>query len=190
MIDSLYRHKPLVLGCLCLFWGATLVETLPRTTLVHTAIERRIHPLLNRTGLWQGKWDLFAPNMDHFNARMEAHITWEDGTKSVWNIPDWFEYSSWRKFVEFRRMEFFDTMHNAPHKMAWRDFASYLARQESARMNKPIRMVELIAEGDYIDKPTVSWRPAYSRPVFTERSTFLTWYPYETSDPQSLYFGN
>jgi hypothetical protein len=190
MIDSLYRNKPLVLGCLCLFWGATLIETLPETTLVHTAIEKRLDPVLVRTGLWQSKWDLFAPKIDSFNARMEAHITWEDGTRTEWHVPNWFEYSNWRKFVEFRRMEYYDAMHNAPDKLAWRDFASYLARRESAQTGKQVRLVELIAEGDFIDKPTVSWRPAYSRPLFTERSRFLTWYPHENSDPQSRYYGN
>ncbi|HSG72160.1 MAG TPA: hypothetical protein VLA12_17220 [Planctomycetaceae bacterium] len=190
MIDSLYRNKPLVLGCLCLFWGVTLIETLPQTTLVHTAIEKRIDPVLTRLGLWQGKWDLFAPGIDHFNARMEAHITWEDGTQSVWKVPDWFEHPGWRKFVDFRHMEYYDTMHNAPDKLVWRDFASYLARQESAKANKQVRMVELYAEGDFIDKPSVSWRPAYSRPLFTERSRFHTWYPYAHTDSQSLYFGN
>ena len=190
MIDSLYRSKPLVLGTLCLFWLVMLIETLPNSTLVHTAIEKRVDPILVRTGLWQGKWDLFAPTVDFFNSRMEATLTWEDGTQTFWSVPNWMEYSNWQKFVEFRRMEYYDTMHNIPDKSGWNAFANYLVQQESVKSNQRIRMVELYAEGDFIMKPNLSWRPAYSAPVFTERSQFHTWYPHESSDSQSMFFGN
>ena len=38
-----------------------VVDALPSYTLLHSKLKNRLDPLLDKTGLWQGDWQLFAP---------------------------------------------------------------------------------------------------------------------------------
>ena len=115
-----------------LFLGAwlllLLVDALPRTSLLHQRLKNRVDPFLDVTGLWQGSWRLFAPNPDKIDTRMTAEISYADGSTRSWQSPDWRDMSSCRKFVNFRAMEYYDTVRRNENSAAWQSLADYLAR--------------------------------------------------------------
>ncbi|MES2920416.1 MAG: hypothetical protein V4819_02650 [Verrucomicrobiota bacterium] len=115
-----------------LFLGAWLlvlfVDALPRTSQFHQRLKDWVDPFLDVTGLWQGTWQLFAPNPDKIDIRMTAEITYADGSTRSWESPDWRDMSSGQKFVNFRAMEYFDNVRRNDNSAAWGSLADYLAR--------------------------------------------------------------
>ncbi len=115
-----------------LFLGAWLlllfVDALPRTSLFHQRLKNWVDPFLDVTGLWQGSWQLFAPEADKIDVRMTAEIRYADGSTRLWESPDWREMSGSQKFVRFRSMEYYDNVRRNENSAAWDSLADYLAR--------------------------------------------------------------
>jgi hypothetical protein len=74
-----------ITGLIIVTLGAMLISNLPPSTLRETALPI-VRPLLDTTGLNQN-WNLFAPNPRKSTLRLEARITYQDGTTSVWRTP-------------------------------------------------------------------------------------------------------
>lgn len=114
------------------FLGAWLfvlfVDALPRTSLFHQRLKNWVDPFLDVAGLWQGSWQLFAPEVDKIDVRVTAEIAYADGSTRLWQSPDWRDVSSWQKFLNFRSMEYFDAVRNNDNSAAWESLADYLAR--------------------------------------------------------------
>lgn len=126
-----------------LFLGAWLfllfVDALPRTSLLHQRLKNWVDPFLDVTGLWQGSWQLFAPEADKIDVRVTAEINYADGSTRSWESPDWREMSSWQKFVNFRSMEYYDAVRRNDNSAAWDSLADYLARTVPAAGGSPIK---------------------------------------------------
>lgn len=190
MSGSLYRCRPLVLSCVLVFWALCLIDGTPATSVVHQELDRFVDPVLIRTSLWQNDWALFAPNIDHYNSKIECVITWEDGTKSVWTHPDWTDASCWLRFREFRRMEYYDSVVLEFGKQAWPAFANWTVAEMAAETGKTPRLAELVYYGDTIASPEEMWRKAYTAPQFDSHMKFFTWYPNAVSESEIHMFGN
>ncbi|MES2657796.1 MAG: hypothetical protein V4689_04215 [Verrucomicrobiota bacterium] len=104
------------------------VDAIPRTSLIHQRLKIWVDPFLDVTGLWQGTWQLFAPEADKIDVRVAAEISYADGTTRSWKSPDWRDMSSWQKFVNFRAMEYYDNVRGDANSPAWGSLADYLAR--------------------------------------------------------------
>ena len=74
-----------ITGLIIVTLGAMLISNLPPSTLRETALPI-VKPLLDTTGLNQN-WNLFAPNPRKSTLRLEARITYQDGSTSVWRTP-------------------------------------------------------------------------------------------------------
>ena len=121
-----------------------LVDTLPRTSLFHQRLKNWVDPVLDVTGLWQGTWQLFAPEADKIDIRVTAEISYADGSTRAWESPDWREMSRWQKFANFRSMEYFDAVRRNENSPAWASLADYLARTVPAADGSSARPTKVI----------------------------------------------
>lgn len=125
------------------FLGAWLlllfVDALPRTSLIHQRLKNWVDPLLDVTGLWQGTWQLFAPEADKIDVRVTAEISYADGSTRSWESPDWRNLSSWQKFVSFRSMEYYDAVRRNDNSAAWDSLVDYLTRTVPAAGGSSIK---------------------------------------------------
>jgi len=126
-----------------LFLGAwlllLLVDALPHTSLFHQRLKNWVDPFLDVTGLWQGSWQLFAPEADKIDVRVTAKISYADGSTRSWQSPDWRSMSSWQKFANFRAIGYFDTVRQNDNSAAWESLADYLASTVPARGGSSIK---------------------------------------------------
>ncbi len=106
-----------------------LLDALPTGSKAHKSIVKKIDPVLDVTGLWQGRWRLFAPSADKVNTRLSARITFSDGSTYLWDSPSWSEMSAWQRFTQFRHMEYFDSIRTDKNSGAWDSLARYLGQK-------------------------------------------------------------
>lgn len=151
------------------------LDTLPCTP---DSVRGLMEPLMDSTGLWQGTWNLFAPNPDSRNHRLRADLYYPNGTHRVWSSPDWRSQSTWQRFIGHRETEFIEKISDEVNRSAWHDFAMFVARQESLRMKVPQMpiTIELSVIWSDISPPEGAvWKPvARAEPLGQER-VFFTW---------------
>jgi len=80
------------------------------------------------TGLWQGPWRLYAPDVDKDNLRLKAEIAFADQATATWASPDWPQLSALRRFALARHMNYFNAILLAGREPEWDDLCAYLAR--------------------------------------------------------------
>jgi hypothetical protein len=190
MSDSLYRSRPLVLVGVLTFWSICLIEGLPTANIIHEQVDDFLDPMLSRTSLWQNDWALFAPNIDHYNSKLECVITWDDGTQTVWSHPDWTTASWGEKFRQFRRIEFYESLIVDTGRQARPAFSNVMAQELAKESGKTPRLAELMFHGDTILPPQEIWRKAFSSPQFDPPLKLYTWYPNAISESEIQLFGN
>jgi hypothetical protein len=165
---------PLIVVLLVVF----AIDALPTTGRVHKRLKDAIDPLLDVTGLWQGSWQLYAPNPDRANNRVTAEIFFADGGRLHWSQPDWATMSGWRRFLNFRHMEFMDNVRVDRNKGAWTGLAQYLARthEEQRGGNARVTKVVLTRAWAYIPTPAPGTvLPARPYLNFDKKFDFFTW---------------
>jgi len=189
-MKSLYHSRPLILLGVLGFWGVSLVEMTPQVLEVHKQVDNTIDPVLEAVSLWQGSWDLFAPDIDHWNTRVECVITWEDGSETHWSTIDWANASAWERMRNFRRNEYFDDLIANRGALLWPAFGDHLVRTLTAGENKNVRWADLIYLGETLLPPEAHWRKAYITPQFRAPERFYSWYPHEISESEIMLFGN
>lgn len=164
----------LIIGILFLI----ITDSLPETSLVHRHLKKTIDPFLDKVGIWQGTWQLFAPDVDKINQRFMAEITFSDQSKGVWYSPNWSQLSIKDRFLKFRQMEYYDSIYYTNNKKSWEAFANYLSRTIIADHNpnlKPIKII-LIREWEDIPEPNRNqYPPINSKSNLNHRQKFYTW---------------
>ena len=170
-----------VLGTLAFLVAASLIvlDATPRVGPV-AAIAERIDFVMDVTGLWQGPWNLFAPDVDKVNVRITAEIRYANGLKSVWRSPDWERLSTWERFESFRFQEYIDTVRRDDSAGAWPSMARYLARVVPSPKSGRVTRVTLTRSWAEIPSPRERFLPAKPYTSFDGNYAFHTWRP-ETS---------
>jgi hypothetical protein len=102
------------------------IDALPQSP---TSLRVMIQPLVLRAGIFQGPWNLFAPEPDRVNRRLRAEIEYREGTKAEWSAPIWRERSPGEMFLLHRRRCWWDRMVVPDYAAAWESTCRYLARQ-------------------------------------------------------------
>ena len=121
--------KKLVINCFLLIWLLVLaIDSAPELGDWHRKIKNDLDAYLDVTGLWQGGWQLFAPDPDKVNVSITANVTFEDGREVIWRSPDWRSMSTWQRFLSFREAEYIDNIRLDNNAGAWTDFSYYLSR--------------------------------------------------------------
>lgn len=178
MIDKNRLQKSLtnsfIIGVLFLI----VTDSLPETSLVHRYLKQTIDPLLDKVGIWQGTWQLFAPDVDKINQRFVAEITFSDNSQGVWYSPNWSQLSLKDRFLKFRQMEYYDSIYYTNNKRAWEAFAKHLSRTLITAHDpniKPVKII-LIREWAEIPEPNDNELPSINTKYdFNNRQRFYTW---------------
>ena len=134
------------------------IDSFPATGRVIGTLRRAIDPVIDVVGIWQGKWDLFGPDIDKHNNWIEARFYVDHEPNPVlWRSPDWRKTNCFGKFRKSREIELFDRIRNESNSPAWPTFAHYLMRQhESGNPGKIVKKVELISATERIPSPSES----------------------------------
>lgn len=77
--------RALISGFIVFTLGAMLISNLPASELRRTGL-KVFDPYLDVSGLHQN-WNLFAPDPRRATLQLEARITFDDGTTTVWHPP-------------------------------------------------------------------------------------------------------
>ncbi len=118
-------------------------------------IKLRIRPVLRAVGLWQGEWQLFAPNpvlsnswwtievkgrlageLDEVLGQSADSLRLPEGYS--WNSPFWGEVSALEKTYKRRHVAYFRRMSEFP-RMVVRDYMDYWVRERFGDRLKPMR---------------------------------------------------
>ena len=106
-----------------------LTSALPTVHPAQDALRETLDPFVDAVGLWQGQWELFAPEPDKVNVRVVAFVEFEDGVMGGWRSPNWRTLSAAARFRHFRLAEFVDGIRLDAHHGAWPAFARWVARE-------------------------------------------------------------
>lgn len=159
--------------------GLILLDASPRVGLLGTLADA-IDPVMDVTGLWQGPWNLFAPDVDKVNVRVSAEIVFSNGRKTFWRSPDWERLSGWERFVAFRHQEYVDGVRLDDNAGAWTPLARYLARTVAPRGDGRPTRVSLTRHWAEIPRPEAHPLPARPYTVFADSYVFFHWRPGKT----------
>ncbi|MDJ0511001.1 MAG: hypothetical protein QNJ64_17360 [Crocosphaera sp.] len=155
-----------------------ITDSLPETSLVHRHLKQTIDPVLDKLGIWQGTWQLFAPNVDKINQRFVAEITFSDQSKGIWYSPNWSQLSIKDRFLKFRQMEYYDSIYYTKNKRAWEAFAKHLSRTIVAAHDPNIKPIKIILIREWADIPAPNNKKLPSlntKYKFNNRRKFYTW---------------
>ena len=164
-----------------------LIDALPSSCALHASLKQGVDPLVDMTGLWQGSWTLFAPNVDKQNVRLEAEVLFSDGTRALWRSPDWPRLSGWQRFVLFRHQEYYDNIRFERSRSVWPTLAQHIARTVTARNSSAVAdgsaasVVRVTLMRSWADIPKLEpgkpILPAGPYERFGKPRTFYTWTP-------------
>ncbi len=107
--------------------SALILDVCPWWPLLNRP-KQALSSVLNRIGLCQGEWPLFAPNPIVDNGWFSADLTDKEGNRFTWNSPHWVQTNSWDRFYKFRHLNFYNRLHLLHNAPAVNDFSDYLAR--------------------------------------------------------------
>jgi hypothetical protein len=158
-----------------------VIDATPTTCALHESLKEGVDPLLDMTGLWQGSWQLFAPNVDKRNIRVEADVLFSDGTRTVWRSPDWPRLSGGQRFLLFRHQEYYDNIRLDRNKSAWATLAHHIARTVAPPAGGYATVVRVALARTWSDIPAPGPDGALAPPGpyenFNEARVFYTWTP-------------
>jgi hypothetical protein len=137
-------------------------------------IRAAVDPIVDKLGIWQAGWNMFAPGVDTINLRYSAEIEYADGTVAHWNSPDWRRLSAWQRFVGSRYAEYLDNTTIEMNIDAWPGLADHIARAHPGpHPQAELRRVTIWAEASRIDDPDVwGWHPRSASYPFGKRYVF------------------
>jgi len=115
--------------------GVFVLDAIPAYWKPHRYLQAALDPIVDITGLWQGRWTLFAP-VDKENTYLTARLYFDDGSVHFWRSPEWRAMSGWEKHVMFRQGEYFDSIRLNANQAAWPALADYLARTHGQQSNE------------------------------------------------------
>ena len=104
-----------------------VLDALPLTPL---GLRLVLDPLVLRLGIHQGPWNLFAPLPVQTNTRLSAEITYRDGQKVKWVMPDPRQKSPWEKWITHRERNIYVHLVTQEAAPAWEPWCRYLARTQ------------------------------------------------------------
>lgn len=161
------------------FLAVLAIDAFHRVNDAHQAAREAIDLPLLVTGLWQGPWRLYAPDVDKDNLRLKADLVFADRATATWSSPDWSQVSAPRKFRLARHINYFNAILLAGREPAWDALCAYLARTVPHPQGKPVPVVEvtLSLRGATIPPPREPVVPAGPYLAFDPWSVIRVWRP-------------
>lgn len=127
-IESSLVGRAAISSFLVLTLTSLLVANLPDSSVRREAWPF-VHPYVAAAGIEQN-WGVFAPDPRRVVLDLEARITYTDGSRSTWRVPDGgpglaaYRDYHWRKWVEWVTLD--------SHQELWTPAAAWIARQAEA----------------------------------------------------------
>lgn len=136
-------RRTLVNAFLAVFLAVLAIDAFHPAGEAHQALKDTLDPALVVTGLWQGPWRLYAPDVDKDNLRLKADLVFADQATATWTSPDWPQVSALGKFVRARHMNYLNAILLADRQLEWNDLCAYLARTVPHPQGKPVEVVQI-----------------------------------------------
>ena len=152
-----------------------LLDGMPSTGSLHDRARQSLDPWLDATGLWQGHWALFAPDVLKRNARVSADLEADNGLAIHWKSPLFQDLTITGRFRAFREGEFFDNIRNDEFSGAWDSVADYLGRTEFPSSLPGLKLARVRLRRHWWDIPP----PGAKTPPPTEQ-----WYQFHIKEFQ------
>jgi len=145
----------------------------------HQAAKDAINLPLLVTGLWQGPWRLYAPDVDKDNLRLKADLVFADQATATWSSPDWAQLSALQKFRLVRHMNYFNAILQIDQEAARDALCAYLARTvpHPQGTSVPVAQVTLSLRGAKIPPPSEKLVPAGPYLAFDAWEVIRVWRP-------------
>ena len=155
------------------------IDATPAALRVHKYLQLGpVDTVLDATGLWQSRWNLFAPEPDKVNTYVSARLVFAAGATLDWRSPRWDGRPALERARLFRHMEYFDSVRMDDNRGAWDALARWLAENEGRKRRGvlPVR-VELTRHWSETPPPSgLGLLDAIEPGPFPERSfLFHTW---------------
>lgn len=132
----------LINGFLVAFLAVLAIDAFRPINDAHEALKEDLNTPLVWTGLWQGPWRLYGPEVDKVNLRFRADVVFADGEAATWASPEWQDVSSLRKFLGARHVNYFGYLVRADEP-AWRALCAYLARTVRHPAGRDVAVVQV-----------------------------------------------
>jgi len=173
------RSRRWVNGFLAVFLPVLLIDAFHTLNDSHQALKDAIDYPLDITGLWQGPWRLYAPDVPNDNRRVRAEIVFADQATATWSSPEWSQRSALYKFVEARHINYLNSLLVAGKELAWDGLCGYLARTVPHPQGKAIAVaqVTLSLRGARIPPPSEKLLPAGPYLAFDDWQVIWVWRP-------------
>jgi hypothetical protein len=163
---------------LALFLPILVIDGFRPLGRAHAWLAEQLNVPLTITGLWQGPWRLFGPDVDKVNLRLSAIVQFADGATATWASPEWPDVSAWQKFIGARHTNYFANILKAGQEPAWDGLCAYLARTLPHPQGKPVPVaqVTLVLRGADIPPPETP-APAGPYLAFDPPNPIYQWKP-------------
>lgn len=123
------------------------IDSFPGESKVAVGLRRMTDPVMDKIGIWQEPWGLYAPLVDRENNWVEARVYIEGQDDPVlWRSPHWKSLNCFEKFTKSRDIEFYDRIRSKGNEPAWESYAQYLVRDYNKIMpDDTVKKIELIS---------------------------------------------
>lgn len=139
-----------------------IIDAWPAQTSV-LFLKKPVAQLMDIVGLRQGSWAMFTPNPVINNRWISADMHTKDGRVIHWDSPLWSRASTWDKFVQFRRINYYNRIHQTWCMAGRYDFLDYVGRtsgEELESIQLHLNRMDLImpADGSLPLREETEWR--------------------------------
>ncbi len=172
--DATKRSRRRFYQCLFALIAALMIaDAMPASFQWFSIPKQAARYCLQRAGLWQGEWSMFAPDPVINNGWFSADIELASGDIEHWDSPYWAEKGSLEKFRRAREMNYYNRLGLPWNLCATDDFADYLLRNSKS----PARSIKLFknqmqfrpdSEGRFLSHDETEWM--FSTEIVTRKS--------------------
>ncbi len=166
---SLRRQAARMIFCITV--AVIFLDVIPPTWSWFSQPKLGLSNVLNRVGLWQGQWTMFAPDPILNNASLSAEFEDDKGNTKYWDSPDWKHVETFEKFYRFRYVNFYNRIHLDRNARALKDFCDYLAENES---EAAVVRLKIFRNSTTLLAPDDGIMPNRDDAIWVSRSDFLT----------------
>ena len=135
------------------------IDGLPVLHPLHQRLKEMTDPFFDKTGLWQGEWNLFAPEPIKVTRRTGVEMVHANGSTYLWSSPRWETFTPADRFLGFRSAEFYDAIVLDDNRGAWPCFLDYAVEKYGREVGGSGKIVKanLIR---YFRMTALPWQPA------------------------------
>jgi hypothetical protein len=165
----------LILSLLTIF----TIDACPALTPRIQELKDKIYAPINRLGIWQGSWTLFAPEVRKINSRVRATVMFQDGRIAIVSTPDWPKLSRWQRFRHYRDGKFTDAIRTDARSWMWPSYARWYALNTPHPDGKQVPVIHVSLARYWNDIPFPS--------VDTIKLPLDSWSSFENSNNYTFY---